>query len=90
MPTVGLAEAEAKLPVLLDRAERGEEVAIARDGRPVAKLVQVAAAPRRLLIGALKGQIRTAPDRDVPMSEEELAEWYGRARELGTSSTPMS
>ncbi len=90
MPTVGLAEAEAKLSELLDRAERGEEVVIARDGRPVAKLVQVAAAPRRQLIGTLKGQIWTAPDWDVPMSEEELAEWYGRAGEPGTSSTPIS
>ena len=37
---VGLLEAKNRLPELLDRVEKGEEIAIARDGRTVARLVR--------------------------------------------------
>jgi len=39
MTTVGVFEAKNKLSALLDRVERGEEVTITRNGKPVAKLV---------------------------------------------------
>jgi prevent-host-death family protein len=38
---VNIAEAKAKLSLLLDRALAGEEVVIARAGKPLAKLVAV-------------------------------------------------
>jgi antitoxin (DNA-binding transcriptional repressor) of toxin-antitoxin stability system len=56
----------------------GEEVVIARDGKPIAKLVPIDIKPqteRRL--GALKGKIWIAEDFD-DMTLEELAEWYDR------------
>jgi len=41
MPVVvGLLEARDRLPELLDRVEKGEEIAIAREGRTVARLVR--------------------------------------------------
>lgn len=39
MDSVGVCEAKARLPQLLDRVARGEEIRIIRDGRPVARLV---------------------------------------------------
>jgi len=39
---IDLAEAAAKLPELIQAAERGEDFAITRDGQPVAKIVAVA------------------------------------------------
>lgn len=40
--TVNVAEAKAQLSKLLDRAAAGEEVVIARSGKPMARLVPVA------------------------------------------------
>jgi prevent-host-death family protein len=45
---INIAEAKAKLSSLLDRAIAGEEIVIARAGKPLARLVPVAArAPRK-------------------------------------------
>ncbi|MGH7066095.1 MAG: type II toxin-antitoxin system Phd/YefM family antitoxin [Stellaceae bacterium] len=44
---INIAEAKAKLSSLLDRALAGEEIVIARAGKPLARLVPVAARPRR-------------------------------------------
>jgi prevent-host-death family protein len=43
MDEVGAVDAKNRLSALLDKVERGEEVVITRRGRPVAKLVPVAA-----------------------------------------------
>jgi prevent-host-death family protein len=57
-------EAKSQLSKLVARAERGEEVLIARNGKPVARLVpyRAARAPRKP--GALKGKLWVAPDFD--------------------------
>ncbi len=41
MSTVNIAEAKAKLSQLVEQAERGEEVILARHGRPVARIVRL-------------------------------------------------
>jgi prevent-host-death family protein len=76
---VALSEAQAHLPELLDRVDRGEEIVIEREGRASAKLVPVAEAekplPRRVFGQNLLGITYIAPDFDDPMSDEELKEW---------------
>jgi prevent-host-death family protein len=76
--TVNVHDAKTHLSRLLERVERGEEVVIARAGRPVARLVplRVRTEPRRL--GALRGRIRMAPDWDSPEINEEIAEDFYR------------
>ena len=61
---VNMHEAKSTLSQLVERVLAGEEVVIARAGRPVARLVAYAAerAPRRP--GALAGKIVIAPDFD--------------------------
>ncbi len=48
MSTHSVAEAEDKLPELIDRALKGEEIVIARDGQPVAELKPIPAPGRRI------------------------------------------
>lgn len=76
MKTYSVAEAKAKLPALLREAERGEEVAISRHGRVVARLV--AERPKVVREG---GEWRKwpgwenyeyDPDEFAPKTEEEL------------------
>ena len=47
MPAADLADMDPRLTELIDAALRGEEVVIARDGVPVAKLVAIACTQRR-------------------------------------------
>ena len=64
---VNIAEAKARLSELVDRAARGEEVLIARDHKPVARLVPAGRAPGPRKPGSARGQVRMAEDfYDVP------------------------
>ncbi len=47
MKVVNVHEAKTHLSRLLERVDAGEEIVIARNGKPVARLVPVSAAPRR-------------------------------------------
>lgn len=75
---VSVYAAKTHLSRLLDRAARGEEVVITRNGRPVAKLVPADSrrAPRKL--GALRGKIRVAADFDAPLPDDLLAIFEGK------------
>jgi len=63
MTTVNIHEAKTHLSALLVRVRNGEEIIIAKAGKPVAKLVRVEQPPPRVL-GRLKGKIWIAPDFD--------------------------
>jgi len=71
MKTVNVHAAKTQLSRLLEEVSRGEEIVIAKAGRPVAKLVAIeqAGTPRRGL-GALKGRIRVRRDFDAPLPAE--------------------
>ncbi len=65
MVSMNLHEAATGLPVLVDAALRGEEAVIAKDGKPMIRLVpyQDRKPPRRP--GRLRGQIRIGEDFDA-------------------------
>lgn len=73
------AEAKAHLSELLDRAAAGQETTITRRGKPVARIVPLAAEelpPRKP--GRWKGLLTYDNEKLwAPMSEEELAAWEG-------------
>jgi prevent-host-death family protein len=68
---VNLYDAKTHLSALVDRAAGGEEIVIAKSGRPLARLVPLTKAPRRRG-GFLRGRIRIAPDFDAPLAPEIL------------------
>ena len=63
---VNIYEAKTHLSELVDRAEGGEEIIIARAGRPVARLVPLHA-PARRVPGEWRGKVWMAPDFDGPL-----------------------
>ena len=76
MVTVNVHEAKTHLSRLLTDVEEGEEVVIARNGKPVARLVAVNQRGKRQP-DVLKGKI-TIPDSFFdPLPEEELRLWEG-------------
>ncbi|MCG8462831.1 MAG: type II toxin-antitoxin system prevent-host-death family antitoxin [Holophagales bacterium] len=70
MTKVNVQEAKTQLSRLLGLVEAGEEVVIARYGKPVAKLVRVAPPAPRRTPGTWEGAIRIAEDFDDEMPEE--------------------
>ena len=74
---VGVHEAKSTLSKLLVRVEAGEDVVIARGGRPVARLVPVDDAAPERRPGTWAGRVRMSDDFDAPLPPAELARWTG-------------
>lgn len=72
---VNVHEAKTRLSQLLQRVERGEEVIIARAGKPVARLVPVAGAEPHPW-GTAKGLFELPDDWDSEETNREIAGWF--------------
>lgn len=69
-------EAKTKLSQLVERAESGEEIVIARNGKPVARLVSVPATSALASVrGAWRGRVTLADDFDA--LPDDIAEAFG-------------
>lgn len=77
MRQVNIHEAKTHLSRLVEEAARGDEIVIAKAGKPVARLVAIDddLSPRPL--GLLKDQIWIADDFDAPLPETVLQSFCG-------------
>ena len=75
MAMVNVHEAKTHLSKLLERVEAGEEVVIARNGHPVARLVPVLVEPRRP--GRWKGKLKLGAAFDAPLPESIMNAFRG-------------
>lgn len=67
--SVNIHEAKTHLSRLVERVEAGEEIVIARAGRPVARLVPYRSQTTPRVPGRWRGQIRIASDFDAVNDE---------------------
>jgi prevent-host-death family protein len=76
MAQVGMHEAKTTLSKLVKRAEAGEEIVIARNGKPVARLVPVAGTNALADVhGVWRGRVQISDDfDDLP---DDIAESFG-------------
>jgi prevent-host-death family protein len=80
MPTVNVHEAKTHFSRLVDQAAAGEEIIIAKAGKPVAKLVPLTTPydrPKRRL-GALAGVAIIPAEFDSPLPDEVIDIFEGR------------
>lgn len=78
MDTYNIHEAKTHLSKLIERVAAGEDVVIAKAGKPVAKLVPYTENRKPRKAGSLKGKIWLAPDWDSDETNEEIARlFYG-------------
>jgi len=77
---VNVHDAKTHFSKLLARVEKGEEVVIARAGRPVARLLPSASEPAAPVFGADRGAFTVPDDFDAPLSEEILSAFEGQER----------
>lgn len=68
---VNMHDAKNSLSKLVTRAAAGEEIVIARSGKPVALLTRIPAKRRTRPLGLFKGKIRIAKDFDAPLADFE-------------------
>jgi prevent-host-death family protein len=73
--TMNIHAAKTHLSRLIERAERGEETVIARNGRPVARLVPYRAEGKGRVPGAWRGRAKILPGFDE--MDEEIARLFG-------------
>jgi len=70
MIEVNIHEAKTHISRLLAQVEAGEEVTIARNGEPVAKLVAIEKSSNKRVLGQYRGEIIIADDFDDPVDPE--------------------
>lgn len=75
---MNIHEAKTNLSRLIQRALQGEEVTIAKAGKPLVRLTPVAER-RKPVLGSARGTFELQSGWDDPLTEEELAEWENGA-----------
>ena len=70
MTQVNIHEAKTQLSRLLAKVAAGEEVVIARNGEPVARLVPIESPRKKRVLGLDAGKIWISPDFDDPVDPE--------------------
>jgi prevent-host-death family protein len=79
MDPINLYQAKTRLSELVDRAAAGEEIVIARHGRPVARLSAYRPPKlKRRTLGPLAGKWKIPEDFDAPLPEGVLDAFEGR------------
>lgn len=72
---VNIHEAKTHLSKLLTQVKAGEEVIIAKAGKPIARIVPVVERPTQRLPGSAKGEVTITPDFDAPLPEAILEDF---------------
>ena len=78
MQIINIHDAKTQFSRLVDAAAKGEEIVIAKAGKPAAHLVPVERAKVARRPGGLTGRIHIADDFDAPLPDEVLAAFEGR------------
>jgi prevent-host-death family protein len=77
MTTVNIHDAKTQFSKLIARVQRGEEVVIAKAGRPVARLVPAVSPALPRQPGSARGELWVHDDFEAPLPEELLAAFEG-------------
>jgi prevent-host-death family protein len=81
MSTVNIHEAKTHLSRLIEKALAGEDIVIAKAGKPLVRLTALEPPPRRSRIGFLEGQV-TVPDDFDTMFQDKIEEmFYGKTED---------
>ena len=78
MTVVNIGQAKANFSRLIARVCKGEEIVLARAGKPVAKIVPFEAAPKRRMPGSARGQFTLSDDFDAPLPDDILDAFEGK------------
>ncbi len=77
MSAINIYEAKTHLSKLIDQAAEGNDVLIARNGKPVARLTGLTTSRRRIRFGVLKKEIKISEDFDAPLPDDVIKGFEG-------------
>ena len=77
MRQINIHEAETQVSRLVEDAANGEEIIVAKAGKPLARLIAYETSTKPRQFGILKGKIHIANDFDAPLPDEVLAAFEG-------------
>jgi prevent-host-death family protein len=75
---VDVQEAQTHLSKLLEQVSLGEEIIIARAGKPVARLTAVSGGGKTRVTGSAAGRFTMSDDFDAPLPDDILGEFERR------------
>ena len=78
MRTVNIHAAKTQLSRLVEAAAAGEEIIIAKSGKPMARLGPLAGLRQKRRLGILAGKLRVPEDFDAPLPDEVVDAFEGR------------
>ncbi len=70
-----ISQAKAELSALIEQVQKGNEVILAKAGKPVARMIAYRGPAQPRTPGSMAGQIWIAPDFDV--LPDDMAEAFG-------------
>jgi len=73
---VNIHHAKTHLSRLLERVRLGEQITIAKAGKPIAKLVPLTTRPQQRIPGSARGKISVTDDFDAPLPDEVLRAFH--------------
>lgn len=80
MRSINIHEAKTHLSRLAEDVAAGEEIIVAKAGKPKMKLVPIDSRKKKIKFGALKGKIHISKDFDAPLPPEILDAFEGRRK----------
>ena len=80
MRTVNIHEAKTHLSRLVEEANAGDEIVIAKAGKPAVVLVPARKGRRPRTLGWLAGKLKVSDDFDAPLPDDVLARFEGDDR----------
>ena len=75
---INIHEAKTHLSRIVDEVAAGAEVIIAKAGKPMARLMPIAAVRRPKKLGLLKGKIKVPDDFNAPLDDDVIGSFEGR------------
>ncbi|MBL8501023.1 MAG: type II toxin-antitoxin system Phd/YefM family antitoxin [Gammaproteobacteria bacterium] len=81
MLTINIHEAKTHLSRFIEKAAAGEEIIIAKAGKPVAKLVPLHSLPSARSLGIFKGKLNVPEDFDAALPEDVMMQFQNAAIE---------
>lgn len=80
MRSINIHEAKTHLSRLAEDVAAGEEIIVAKAGKPKMKLVPIDSHKKKIRFGALRGKIRISKDFDAPLPPEIINAFEGHGK----------
>ena len=77
MQVINIHDAKTQFSKLVEAVSQGDEIVIARAGKPAARLVPINAKKPVRQPGALKGELKIADDFDAPLPSDIQSAFEG-------------